>query len=83
MAVPVSWLDLSFNYFSRIDESAESAHVLQYMKHLNVSANRLESVDFSTLEVPQLEFLVKATLLRISATTNCNFSWIAQLPFVF
>lgn len=81
--MPVSWLDLSFNYFSRIDESAESAHVLKYLKHLNISANRLEAVDFSTLEVPQLEFLVKAILIRISATISYNFSWTAQLPFAF
>jgi hypothetical protein len=64
LAVPVAWLDLSFNYFTCIDESAESAHVLQYLKHLNISANRLESVDFSTLEVPQLEVLVPMPLVR-------------------
>lgn len=55
--MPVKWLDLSFNFFTRIDESAESAHVLQYLKYLNISANRLESVDFSQLTVPSLEVL--------------------------
>ena len=46
------------------DESAESAHVLQFLKHLNISANRLESVDFSNLEVPHLEVLVRLSLRR-------------------
>lgn len=41
LEVPISWLDISFNFFTRIDESAESAHVLQYLKYLNISANRI------------------------------------------
>ena len=44
--------------------------MLKYLRYLNVSANRIESVDFKELQVPHLQTLVLVFLARISTTTK-------------
>lgn len=41
LAVPFEYLDISFNFFTKLDQSAEASHILKYLKYLNISANRI------------------------------------------
>lgn len=60
--MPFDYLDISFNFFTKLDQSDEASHVLKYLRYLNISANRIEAVDFTHLTVEHLETLVTSKL---------------------
>jgi hypothetical protein len=37
----VQWLDISFNFLTHIDQSAQSCHILASLRYLNASANQI------------------------------------------
>ena len=55
---------MSFNYVEKIDQSPEAGDLLGQLRYLNLAANRIETVDFSQMEIPNLQFLVLGSRCR-------------------
>jgi hypothetical protein len=49
----LNWLDLSFNFVSSIEE-ADGAHTFKNLRFLNMTANRIESVNITEQLYPNL-----------------------------